>query len=103
PTLVLYLGRVMEEGATAELFAHPRHPYTRELLAAIPAADAATLRERWQRTRAGEAPSALSPPSGCVYRTRCAFAQPRCAASVPELAPVSAGHRVACHRWAELP
>jgi oligopeptide/dipeptide ABC transporter ATP-binding protein len=102
-TLVLYLGRVMEEGATAELFAHSRHPYTRELLAAIPAADAATLRERWQRTRAGEAPSALSPPSGCVYRTRCAFAQPRCAASVPELAPVSAGHRVACHRWAELP
>jgi len=100
---VLYLGRVMEQGASGALLLAPRHPYTRELLAALPVADPAAQRERWREARAGEAPSALAPPSGCVYRTRCAYAQARCAASVPELTEVSPAHQVACHRWAELP
>ena len=102
-TVVLYLGRVMEQGASGALLLAPRHPYTRELLAALPVADPGAQRERWREARAGEAPSALAPPSGCVYRTRCAYAQARCAASVPALTEVSPAHQVACHRWAELP
>jgi oligopeptide/dipeptide ABC transporter ATP-binding protein len=102
-TLVLYLGRVMEHGASSDLRERPRHPYTRELLAAVPRADATLWREQLARTRAGEAPSAFSPPSGCVYRTRCPYAERRCAEAVPELRELSAGHFVACHRVAELP
>jgi len=99
--LVLYLGRRMELASAAQLFAAPRHPYTRELLAAIPVADPQVQVARLARVRSGEPASALAPPSGCVYRTRCALAAAQCAARVP-VWEEQAGQGIACHRWREL-
>ena len=82
--LVLYLGRRMELASTAQLFESPRHPYSRELLAAIPVADPQVQPARLAHVRAGEPPSPLSPPSGCVYRTRCAQAATVCAERIPD-------------------
>ncbi len=97
--VVMYLGRVMEEGATGVIFGSAAHPYTRALLSATPRLDSA------QRTRRillrGDPPSPADPPSGCVFRTRCAFALPRCAESVPELRDFE-GRRVACLRAEEI-
>ena len=101
--LVLYLGRMMELAPQQELFATPRHPYTRELLAAIPDSDPEVQTARLQRVRFGEPPSPLAPPSGCVFRTRCPHAASVCAERVPEWQESAGGGRVACHRWRELP
>jgi len=98
--MVLYLGRVMESGRTAEIFANPAHPYTRALLSATPRMDPA------QRSRrillAGDPPSPSNPPSGCVFRTRCAHAIRDCAAAIPALRPIGPTHRVACIRADQL-
>jgi peptide/nickel transport system ATP-binding protein len=101
--LVLYLGRTMELAPAALLYDSPRHPYSRELLAAIPSLDPKIAPGRLGRVRAGEPPSPLAPPSGCVYRTRCPYAAAVCGERVPALEEVVPGHRVACHRWRELP
>jgi oligopeptide transport system ATP-binding protein len=101
--LVMYLGRMMELAPTGALFEAPRHPYVRELLAAIPSLDPALQPERLGLARPGEPPSPLEPPSGCVYRTRCAYAVSVCAQARPAWEPLSAGHQIACHRWRELP
>ena len=98
--MVLYLGRVMEEGVTAEVFARPAHPYTRALLSATPRMDATQRRSRILLP--GEPPSPSAPPSGCVFRTRCVHAIDACAGSVPALASVRDGQRVACLRVGEL-
>jgi peptide/nickel transport system ATP-binding protein len=100
--LVLYLGRMMELAPTQTLYAHARHPYSRELLDAVPVADPDIQPARLARTLRGEPASPLAPPSGCVYRTRCPHALPLCRERVPEWEEVSDGHRVACHRWREL-
>lgn len=94
--MVLYLGRVMELGATADLYAAPQHPYTQALLSAVPIRD--PVRERAKRAipLVGELPSPLAPPSGCVFGTRCPRAQAFCAQAVPPLAPVGATF-AACH------
>jgi oligopeptide/dipeptide ABC transporter ATP-binding protein len=95
--VVLYLGRIMEEGATRAVFSVPRHPYTRALLSAMPSLDPA--RRRTRILLAGEPPSAADPPSGCVFRTRCAHALPACADAVPRLREASEpGHFTACIR-----
>jgi oligopeptide transport system ATP-binding protein len=101
--LVLYLGRVMEIASRTALFETPRHPYTRALLQAVPVADPLLARARARSVAAlsGEIPSPLSPPSGCVYRTRCPMAQARCAEEIPRLRAVG-GSQVACHRAEEL-
>ena len=91
---VLYLGRVMEIGPSRELVANPRHPYTEALISAVP--DATGKRKRI--VLQGDAPSPVSPPSGCVFRTRCRYVLPECAASVPALREVAGGHWKACHR-----
>jgi oligopeptide transport system ATP-binding protein len=100
--LVLYLGRVMEYGDAATLFARPRHPYTRSLLDAVPVPDPAVERARRALPLPGELPSPLSPPSGCVFRTRCPRATPVCAITAPPLRgdPQS---RFACHHPLEEP
>jgi oligopeptide/dipeptide ABC transporter ATP-binding protein len=77
-----------------ELFASPRHPYTRALLAAIPQPRPGQGAPPVPLT--GEIPSPLDPPSGCAFRTRCALATPRCAEAVPELREAAPEHRVAC-------
>jgi peptide/nickel transport system ATP-binding protein len=100
--LVLYLGRMMELAPTAALFAHANHPYTQELLAAIPRVEPAIQPGLAARLYGAEPPSPLNPPSGCVYRTRCALAVARCASEVPAWEALDAERRVACHRWREL-
>jgi oligopeptide transport system ATP-binding protein len=100
--LVLYLGRVMELAGREELFGSARHPYTQALLGSIPIPDPGRARERPAALVAGEVPSPLHPPSGCVFRTRCAWAQAGCASAVPALEDVAQEHRVACWRWREI-
>ena len=90
--MVLYLGRVMESAPARRIFAAPRHPYTQALLAAIPEAEGGRL------LLEGDLPSPLAPPSGCVFRTRCRFAEPACAEEVPPLRALETGHFVACRR-----
>jgi len=99
--MVMYLGRVMEMAPAGELFGHPRHPYTRALLAAAPLPDPRLERSRPRVGLAGEVPSPLAPPDGCVFRTRCPHAREICAAQVPVLARHGAAE-VACHRVAEI-
>jgi oligopeptide/dipeptide ABC transporter ATP-binding protein len=98
---VMYLGRVMEEGPTRDVFARPLHPYTRALLSATPMLDPAKRAARI--ILPGDPPSPSNPPSGCVFRTRCAHAQPACAEAVPALRPFgSPGQRVACIRAEDI-
>ena len=99
--LVLYLGRMMELAPTDALYTRPRHPYTRELLQAVPIPDPDLQRARLGRVLSGEPPSPLSPPSGCVYRTLCPWAAPVCRAEIPTW-ELDSAHGVACHRWREL-
>jgi len=99
--LVLYLGRIMEIAPSESLFTAPRHPYTRALLLAVPVPDPRLARARRVAPLPGEMPSALDPPSGCVFRTRCIYAIARCAQEVPELRAVGAS-LVACHRAEEI-
>ena len=100
--LVLYLGRVMELAGRDELFGGARHPYTQALLGSIPIADPRRARERPGPLVTGEVPSPLHPPSGCVFRTRCAWAKEACANAVPVLEKVAPEHTVACWRWREI-
>jgi oligopeptide/dipeptide ABC transporter ATP-binding protein len=86
---VMYLGRVVELGATRELMARPLHPYTVSLLSAVPVAD--PRRRRRRIVLAGEPPSPIAPPSGCPFHPRCPVARPRCAAERPPLAPAPGG------------
>jgi oligopeptide transport system ATP-binding protein len=98
--LVMYLGRVMEVGSRDDLFASPRHPYTRTLLAAVPIPDPRAARAAPVAVP-GEAPSPLDPPPGCVFHPRCSWMIERCRQAVP--AAELAGERmVACLRWREI-
>ena len=99
--MVLYLGRLMEIGRRDELFGNARHPYSRALIDAIPDADPDRSPPELAAILPGEIPSALAPPSGCVFRTRCPIARSKCARATPQTEMVSAYHRVACHRWRE--
>jgi len=100
--VVLYLGRMMELAPAALLYAHPLHPYTRALFAAIPIADPQLQPKRLQNIAPGEPPSALAPPSGCVFHTRCPYAIERCTREVPPWEAAGEGRHVACHRWREI-
>jgi peptide/nickel transport system ATP-binding protein len=100
--LVLYLGRMVELAPSGELYERPLHPYTRELLSAVPVADPEVQPPRFARSVAGEPPSPLAPPSGCVFRTRCPHAIELCRQQRPLLEQATAQRRVACHRWREL-
>ncbi|HRA47049.1 MAG TPA: ATP-binding cassette domain-containing protein [Thermomicrobiales bacterium] len=92
---VMYLGLIVEHASTADLYARPLHPYTKALLAAAPVPDPRVKRQRMLLP--GDPPSPIHPPSGCRFRTRCQFAQVRCAEEVPELRSIEGHHLVACH------
>ncbi|MGA9769082.1 MAG: dipeptide ABC transporter ATP-binding protein [Blastocatellia bacterium] len=91
---IMYLGKLVEVAASEEIFHNPLHPYTKALLSAIPVPDPDARRERVALT--DEIPTAISPPSGCRFRTRCPMAEPRCAENEPQLVEVGPGHFVAC-------
>ncbi|MGV1898262.1 MULTISPECIES: ABC transporter ATP-binding protein [Rhizobium/Agrobacterium group] len=98
--IVMYLGRVVEEGPVEAIFSAPLHPYTQALISATPRIKHA------QRTKRvllqGDPPSPSNPPSGCVFRTRCNHAIPLCSEGVPALRTLNDGRRVACIRAEEI-
>ncbi|HWL83715.1 MAG TPA: dipeptide ABC transporter ATP-binding protein [Roseomonas sp.] len=98
---VMYLGQIMEISDKRRLFADPRHPYTRALLAAIPHPDPS--RRGRVTPLGGDVPSPMAVPPGCRFHTRCPFAQERCRQEVPVLREIAPGHRTACHFAETLP
>jgi peptide/nickel transport system ATP-binding protein len=95
---VMYLGRIMELTDRDELYANPAHPYSRALLDAAPVPDPRVERTRAPRSLKGELPSPLTPPSGCVFHTRCPIAGDVCRQEVPVPRALTFGHIVACHK-----
>ena len=94
----MYLGKLVEIGPAEEVYLRPAHPYTRGLIDTVPVADPDTERAREHSGVRGELPSAIDPPSGCRFRTRCPRAQQLCADTEPPPRPFSAGGlRAACH------
>jgi oligopeptide transport system ATP-binding protein len=100
--LVLYLGRMMELAPAELLYLRPLHPYTRALFEAIPIPDPDIQPARLAHTMPGEPPSALTPPAGCVFHTRCAHVIALCRRQIPVWEAVGEGRHVACHRWREI-
>jgi peptide/nickel transport system ATP-binding protein len=94
---VMYLGKLVELGPSAEVYSRPAHPYTQGLLDAVPTAEYASSRQERKLIVRGELPSAIDPPSGCRFRTRCPRAQALCAEVEPLLVSFGAGHTAACH------
>lgn len=94
---IMYLGRIVELGATEQIFSAPRHPYTRALLDSAPrlAADNAQVQDI--KPIKGELPSPINPPTGCAFHQRCTHAQARCQRELPVLSPAAALHQTACH------
>ena len=97
---VMYLGRLVETAPTRQLFAGPKHPYTRALLSAIPSLDPDDG-GKVQKLE-GEIPSPTNPPPGCKFQTRCPHATDICRKEEPRLEAGENNHNVACHRWKEL-
>ncbi len=92
---VMYLGKLVEVAGSDDLYRSAAHPYTEALLASIPEPDPDQRTDH--RALTGELPSPLNPPSGCRFRTRCPYAQDRCAEEEPPLRDIAPGHQVACH------
>lgn len=95
-TVVMYLGKVVEKGASGELYEHASHPYTRALLSAIPVPDPEVTQSR--QILRGDIPSPLNPPSGCVFRTRCPLAEQQCEIGLPDPVQISPSHSSYCKR-----
>jgi len=95
---VMYLGKLVEVGPADDVYYRPVHPYTRGLIDTVPVANPAVARTREDKGVSGELPSAINPPSGCRFRTRCPRVQEICGQQEPPLRPFTAGgHLAACH------
>ena len=99
---VMYLGHMVELAEADELIFHSAHPYTRSLISAVPIADPRTARANKRIVLQGDVPSPLNPPSGCPFRTRCPYADGRCAGEKPEFKEIGGGHYAACHHLDKL-
>lgn len=102
--MVMYLGKVVEEGPCDDVFLHPQHPYTRALIASAPVLPGVPSNQSTQASTTsalqllgGEVPSAIRPPSGCHFHPRCSLRQPHCDDQAPELLPDGNGRLVSCH------
>ena len=92
---VMYLGRIVEQGPTEDIFENPQHPYTQSLLGSVPVPDPQLRAEL--KPISGEVPSAIDLPSGCTFHTRCPYVFDRCPEEVPELSMIDSRHLAACH------
>ena len=99
---VMYLGKMVELADASEIYDHPLHPYTRSLMSAVPVPDPKIARANKRIVLTGDIPSPLNAPSGCPFRTRCHYAEERCAESMPPFKEISSGHFIACHRANEI-
>ena len=99
---VMYLGKMVELADAAEIYERPLHPYSKSLLSAVPVPDPKVARANQRIVLYGDIPSPLNAPSGCPFRTRCAYATEVCAEAMPSFNEVSGGHFVACHRVSEI-
>ena len=98
----MYLGKMVELADAAEIYERPLHPYSKSLLSAVPVPDPKVARANQRIVLYGDIPSPLNAPSGCPFRTRCAYAAEVCAEAMPSFNEVSGGHFVACHRVNEI-
>ena len=99
---VMYLGRMVELADAADICDRPLHPYSKSLLSAVPVPDPKTARANKRIVLKGDIPSPLNAPSGCPFRTRCPYAQERCAEEMPPFREIEKGRFVACHRVEEI-
>jgi oligopeptide transport system ATP-binding protein len=99
---VMYLGKIVELGPAVDVIEHPRHPYTRALVSAIPTPDPDVERSRQRIVLPGDPPSPLNPPAGCAFHPRCAYAQEKCRLTVPPLIADGPNREVACVRLNEI-
>lgn len=98
---IMYLGALAEIGKCDDIYQNPLHPYTQAFLSSVPIPDPKVQKNRGRVSLEGEIPSAIAPPSGCRFRTRCKYACERCAKERPEMREMEPGHFVACHRAGE--
>jgi oligopeptide/dipeptide ABC transporter ATP-binding protein len=94
---VMYLGHIVEIAPAEELYRNPKHPYTQALLSAIPLPNPRLEKQKKSPFLIGEIPSALTPPKGCPFATRCPHATPTCREILPTYREVAPGHKAACH------
>jgi peptide/nickel transport system ATP-binding protein len=94
---VMYLGSIVEEGPSEEVFSAPAHPYSQALISAVPVVETTPSGRRKRIILSGDVPSPLNPPAGCRFHPRCPVAQERCARERPTLVEHKAGRKVACH------
>ena len=99
--VVMYLGQIVEEARSQEIYDSPGHPYTRALVSAIPIPDPEKTRDR--AILDGDVPSPINPPAGCRFHTRCIYAKAKCQHESPRLEQVGPNHHVSCLRWRQLP
>ena len=92
---VMYLGKIVEEASSQDLYSNPQHPYTKALMSAVPETDPKNRKQRILLS--GDVPSPINPPSGCRFRTRCWKAQEICATTEPQLIQISKNQQAACH------
>ncbi len=97
---VMYAGKLVELGATGDVFARPRHPYAFLLLSSTPSV---TGPRRKLAPLEGEPPNLLDPPSGCRFHPRCPWADERCATEEPKMEHIEGDHQVACFHWQKVP
>jgi oligopeptide transport system ATP-binding protein len=98
--VVMYLGDIVEMGDSVEVYHHPKHPYSRALLSAVPVPDP-KQKNKSRVVLEGDIPTPMNKPSGCAFRTRCPIAKPECAEEIPNLVDVGNNHLVACPYWEE--
>lgn len=96
---VMYLGHIVEEAPTDDLFGMTLHPYAQALLSAVPSTNPHVRKERI--ILKGDVPSPIDPPAGCVFHTRCPYATPKCQKEIPPKREINQGHLVACHLYEE--